>query len=271
MEGLLQCWEVYLPPLDEQRFGRQCGPFALSPNGRWFAVAIDGGSRIEILDRKFDRLHRQLLGNSDAPRTILVFSRDGRQLAQIDADRAVVWDVSSGQMLARLESAVRLDGEIASVSFTETGDLLAAVERREPPRVAVWDVLRGREVWRTPPAVAEMDLAFLVPPGRYLAGIRRSPTGPQTKLRVVELATNQLIKEVDLPGRPMDWQSFSPDGRWMASVRFLEGDPMFAVFGTTGNVMARAEVVLFAMPSCQEGADDERPFRADDQLLCPRE
>ncbi len=269
LEGLLKCWDVAGPPLDEEQFGRQCGPFALSPDGRWFAVSIDGGAWIQILDRKSNRFHRQLLGNSDAPRTILIFGRDSRQLAQIDADRAVAWDVQSGQMLARLESAIRLDGEIASVAFTETGDLLAAVERTQSPRIAVWDVLRGREVWRSTDAIADLDLAFLVPPGRYLAGIRRSPVGPQTELHVVDLATNQLVTQRDLPGRPMDWQSFSPDGHWMASVRFLEGDPMFAVLGTTGNVMARAEVVLFAMPSCREGETMSGPSAPTTSCFAP--
>jgi WD40 repeat protein len=251
-EGLLKCWELSAPPRDVVRTGPLSGPFALSPDGRWLAVTSDEGMRVQVYNRPRGTLHRQLIGNAAATQSFLVFGNDSRQLAQLDADRAIVWDIGSGAVLARLEPERGLSGLITSVVFTPQGDLLAAVQRSGPPRVVVWDVLQGQEVWQAPSQM-DFDSVFLVPPGRYLAEIERNQFGPEAELRVVELSTGKTIGAPELlPGGPIDWQSFSPDGRWMTSVQYLEGDPMFAVLGAVENVLARTQLSLRRMPPHDE-------------------
>jgi WD40 repeat protein len=129
--------------------------------------------------------------------------------------------------------------------------LLATIEQSSPPRIAVWSVLQGQAIWQSSD-VRDLDSVFLIPTGEYLATIRRDPFSPQANLTLLNLSTRQPDGANALSGAPSDWQSFSPDGRWMASVRYLDGDPMFAVLGTSGNVLARTELVLFRLPSCEE-------------------
>jgi WD40 repeat protein len=252
VEGFLKRWQVSDPPRVAVRTGLRGGRFALSPDGQQLAVACASGPRVHMLDRATGALQRVLLGFQNTGSSILVFSRDSRQVAAINADGAVVWDVETGRFVARLEQGTGLTGRITSAAFGPDGDLLASVARSQSPRVAVWDVLRGREIWRAPDDVA-LDSAYLLASGRFLAGIDQAPFISNPKLIAFEIPSGRAVAESELPGKPIDAQSFSPDGQWMATLRFRGGDPMFAMFGATGSTQTRAEVVLARFPDGATG------------------
>ena len=148
VEGRFQCWDVADPPATEVRISPKVRHFTLSPDGKRLAAADAQEPRIRVFDRTTGAAHRDLWGSDPLTPGLLVFSPDGRQLAEVNAYRVVVWDVRNGQLLARLEQASGLEGLITSVAFSPEGSLLASVSSAADPRVAVWDVLRCREVWR---------------------------------------------------------------------------------------------------------------------------
>jgi WD40 repeat protein len=176
----------------------------------------------------------------------MVFSPDGRQLAEVNAYRAVVWDVASGQLLVRLEQASGLEGLITSVAFSPQGSLLAAVSSAGEPRVAVWDVLRCREVWRRPPG-SPLQTAFLVPGGRLLAGISQPSLDAKPQMTVLDLNTGRVVAQSESPGVPIDWNSFSPDGKWLAALRASGSDNTMALFASAGTA-THSEIVLHRLP-----------------------
>jgi WD40 repeat protein len=246
VEGRLQCWDVADPPANEVRTSPKLRHFTLSPDGERLAAADAQEPRIRVFDRTPGAAQRDLWGSDPLTPGLLVFSPDSRQLAEVNAYRVVVWDVRSGQLLARLEQASGLEGLITSVAFSPEGSLLASVSSAADPRVAVWDVLRCREVWRAPPD-SPLHTAFLVPGGRLLAGISQPhPTSP-SQMAVLELATSRVVAQVDAPGVPIDWNSFSPDGKWLAALRPSGGDNAMAFFASAGTV-SRSEIVLHRFP-----------------------
>jgi WD40 repeat protein len=83
-----------------------------------------------------------------------------------------------------------------------------------------------------------------------------------------------VVAESELPGQPIDAQSFSTDGQWMATLRFEGADPMFAMFGSLGSTHTRADVVLAHFPDGGSGVAITGPstpsanaFSPDSRLL----
>jgi WD40 repeat protein len=271
VEGVLKCWEVGRLPSVEFHTGLQDGQFALSPDNCWLAMSHGEEPRIHLYDRATGRLQRQLMGGRVASHRLLIFGRDSQQLAEISNFSATVWDVASGQLLARLESASGLEGLITSLAFSADGSLLASTTHTRG--AAVWDVLLRHPIWQSPPDQL-FDAAYLLPSGRFVAGVQQTPLGVQSRMVVMEVPTGRLLSSVELPGRLLDAQSFSFDERWMVTLRYTSGDAMFAVFGSEGSARVSADAVLVHFPDARQTvriADVSVPvacaFSPDNQLL----
>jgi WD40 repeat protein len=245
-EGRFKCWDVADPPITEVRTSPKVRHFTLSPDGKRLAAADGQEPRIRLFDRAGGTAERDLWGSDPATRGLLVFSPDGRQLAEVNAYRVIVWDVLSGQLLVRLERASGWEGLITSVAFSPEGSLLASVFSAGAPRVAVWDVLHRREVWRAP-ADSPLHTAYLVPGGCLLAGISQPALTARPQLTVIELATSRVVTQADAPGVPLDWNSFSPDGKWVAALHPSGDDNAPALFAAVGTSI-HAEIVLHRFP-----------------------
>jgi len=240
------CWEVAVPPVTEVRISPNVRHFTLSADGKWLAAADAQEPRIRVFDRTSEAAPRELWGSDPSAPGILVFSPDSRQLAEVNAYRAVVWDVQTEQLLVRLEQASGLEGLITSVAFSPTGSLLASVSSARDPRVAVWDVLRCREVWRAPPD-SLLHTAYLAPGGCLLAGISQPSLASPPQMIALELTMGRVVAQAELPGVPIDWNSFSPDGKWLATLHPSGGENTVAFFASAGTV-THTEIVLHRFP-----------------------
>lgn len=200
VDGGFRCWEVADPPAIDVRTSPKLRHFTFSPDGRRLAAADAQEPRIRVFDRAAGAADHDLWGSDPARPGLLVFSPDGRQLAEINAYCVVVWDLAARQLLARLEQASGLEGLITSVAFSPEGRLLAAVASAGEPRVAVWDVLGCRQVWRAP-ADSALTLGYLVPGGRLLAGIGQPSLASPAQMSVIEFSTGRLAAQVAAPPR----------------------------------------------------------------------
>ena len=221
-EEALKCWDLGMPSTKELSAGCKLRDFAVSPDGRWLAVSHAEKGLIRILDRITGELHCELIESAAVKPGLLVFSPDSRQVAAIDAFSAVVWDVTGGQFLAQLEHSGGLEGLITSITFTPEGRLLASVCSATSPHMRIWDIVGGREVWRSP-SNSTVDMGYLVPPGLVLAEVVRPAAGRPPRITLREVLSGRSVAEFDLAGFPVDWHSFSPDGQWMVTLRTRPG------------------------------------------------
>ena len=97
------------------------------------------------------------------------------------------------------------------------------------------------------PPDSPLHTAFLVPGGRLLAGISQPTWHRRSQMTVLELATGRVVAQVESPGVPIDWNSFSPDGKWLAALRPSGGDDAMAFFASAGTA-TRSEIVLHRFP-----------------------
>ena len=135
--------------------------------------------------------------------------------------------------------------------YAAGGDLWACVVTPQPRRLTVLDVLRREVIWESPVDML-LDSGCLVGDGRFVAAILEPRFGRQPELTLVETTTGRIITRTQLPGMPLKWSASSPDGQWLATLRYPEGDPMFAMYGAQGSSLLSAEVVLVWVPDCQQ-------------------
>ncbi len=145
----------------------------------------------------------------------VAFIRDGRVAASLSLDGMLkLWDSASGRELR----TIQLGGDILSASFSPNGSLLAARGiDPEDATIKLWDVAEGREL-RSIPAGMGRAMA-LSPDGTLLAQADRSAAA----IRILEVATGRELHRLTLGGKPdvVDSLTFSPNGRWLASVQAL--------------------------------------------------
>jgi WD40 repeat protein len=215
VEGQLKRWELGNRPASNVRTGQEAFGFALSPDGQWLAAGGGPEGKVQLIDRARGSVVRTLSGYGFPLPGLLLFSAEGRQLAQVGAYQTVVWDVTTGQEIARLEESNGLAGRIVSVAFAGDGSLRVSVAGTKEPRLAVWDVTRRREIWRA--ANGGLHTGYLTPDGRLLAALPAASSAGSGKMTVLEIPSGQTVARSELPGAPFGPQSFSPDGRWLVT------------------------------------------------------
>jgi WD40 repeat protein len=273
MERMLKRWELTEPPLAEIHTPLKSFHFAWSRDGRWLALSDAARQKIQIVDRNTGRIERELPGRPPTADNLLLFSPDGRQLADVDAYQAVVWDLPTGRAVARLEEASGLTGLIASAVFTAEGRLLAVAERAEEPKVIVWDLLGGRQLWQSP-RESRLDTALLCPDGRQMAGIAPENFEKALMLTALAFPGGREIGRAELSALPMGKQPFSPDGRWMLTLRRPQGDPLYGLLFPSGRTAPPPDCILEHFPVSGEhwaiagpSAPSAHAFSPDSRLL----
>ncbi len=187
---------------------KQWDLLALSPDGRWVALAGANSPVIELWSVGQGRLALELAGHAGAVRTI-AFSPDSQLLATAGADQIVrLWSIPSGALAARLTGH---NGEISSLAFFSDGHRLASASRDGSVRI-----------WST--ATTKLDV---VPDIRreIIGGIVVSPDGAKWtstsqgwESRIVgSLPGGAVLKEVVLGGSPGQNEGFDDAGQTVVS------------------------------------------------------
>jgi WD40 repeat protein len=119
--------------------------FAFSPDGRWLAGCGADGKTVMLWDTRTWKRSAEWSGHRDAINAV-AFSRDGRRLASVSADRTVrVWRVATGECEAVLSGHTDV---VFAAAFHPDGTRLATGGRDRA--VWLWDLERGEEVARLP-------------------------------------------------------------------------------------------------------------------------
>jgi RNA polymerase sigma factor (sigma-70 family) len=146
----------------------QCGPLAVSPDGRTLAVAGGFGpgcGTVRLCDPSSGRVFGSLAKDSGKIGD-LVFSNDGSLLATAAGDKSVgIWDVATQRLIRELTFAVN----VGHVAFSSDGKLLACGTWDGHCRL--WDLAQDKEVrqLRNEPAGQHSLYAIFAPNGGPMA------------------------------------------------------------------------------------------------------
>jgi len=178
---------------------------AISPDGRWVAVASD------------DQILRLYEGTSGAPRGELVghrgavgsveFSADGTRLASAGSDLTVrIWDVETHRQLTSLLGA--RDQYVRNGSrFDPAGARLV---------VPTWDGAIRVYATTAPDLVTSVDAEGALALGEFFAGGRRFATSSDHGLATWETITGRKLAAIAAP--PSSFSRISPDGKLVANL-----------------------------------------------------
>ncbi len=161
--------------------------------------------------------------------TAITFSPDGKYLATVTGNTALVWEVASGREVARMIH----DWPMNAVAFSLDGEYLVTVQTEEEPVEAliqyqtaqVWEMASGREVayMRIPPPYREFSSypwRAISPDGKYWAEAGRASLTHEVGLAVDYTARvwegGQEITRMTYEGDVLA-VTFSPDGKYLAT------------------------------------------------------
>ena len=177
---------------------------AFSPDG---LVLISAGEAdgVQVLDTSTGRVKEELDGFFSYVWSVTI-SPDGHTLAETTSGIVLFWDISTRQILRKLEK----DNEpFYVVTFSPDGHILATATSNGTIRL--WD-LSTYEVIRTLEAHAPLDNIVFSPDGKMLASAGEIPWDGQSTLCLWNTATGQLL--YTLKGSTA---AFSPDGETIVS------------------------------------------------------
>ena len=236
---------------DQAASGSEGHPGELSPDGRLFAVGLKGRGIAIWAAQQLRPVGPPLLDTAGEVRG-LAFSPDGRTLAAATVDGVVtLWNVRSRSRLETTLRAGATSGAVVDIDFSQDGATLATASSRG---VMLWDATTGALLDRMTNSGGANDLAFsadatliasargfeggarvwdvatrtliatvgvqqfvpdwsvaISPDGRILAIGGFGPT-----VRLYDVRTGKLVRELDQAGAGAFALEFSPDGRVLA-------------------------------------------------------
>jgi WD40 repeat protein len=198
---------------------------ALSPDGRFFAVAAVDGNMVRLYDPATGKVIRRMQGEADSP-VKLAFSVNGQALTATSQDGvARVWDTATGKMRHRFPTAL---GQTNNAALSADGKLLA-LSGRADQTLRLYDL--SGAVPR--PALAShaghrsgaLTVAF-ASGGKVVVTMSRDFVKTQPvrgwsnwSLRRWQPDTGRQLAVTERdPGGEVHWTAFSPGGRLAAVV-----------------------------------------------------
>ena len=135
----------------------------------------------------------------------VVFGPNSRWFATASADQtAVVWDVASGEVVARMKH----DAAVLSVTFSPDGRYLAT--GCDKGKARLWKIGDSAPSARLLHEAPVTKVTFSPDDGNYLA------TASGGVAHIWSLATGQIVSRID-PSAGVRSVSYSPDGRYVAT------------------------------------------------------
>ena len=198
---------------------------AFSPDGGTL-VSSSGDRTIKLWDPAAGVLLRTLSGHADAVGSVRI-SPNGHILASGSSDGTVkLWEILPSR--ARASLPVPADMTVHSVCFSPDGRTLASGGDRpenQPEPIRLWDVATGRTVAILDGHKGIVSAVAFSPDGHSLASASHDgtvklwdlPTGSKAPAK---LGRNPYSCRATFPahgGTAINWVSFSPDGRTLAT------------------------------------------------------
>jgi hypothetical protein len=229
----LALWDLDNPdkparfPMDER-----CSAIAISPDAR--QVAYRTGRTIRI----FDTSSQERIASIDGPANVrrLRFSADGKWLAVSDLYESV-WDVETGKLvheMPRIEMQPRPDILCRRIlDIDEEGRMWALIEQIKPAKQQKAMLVRYAPDAKTyEPIIPDLHYPLAIPHNavlsadRSLLAINSIPEGkrmPPLGIEVWDVKSGRRIKQFDGHHSGFHAMTFSPDGKWLASMGFPTG------------------------------------------------
>jgi WD40 repeat protein len=219
--------------------------FAASPDGRWYVVSLGdrrgtvNGSALMLMLHADTGKRRGVVEGPSVPVTALAFSPDSQSFASgsYQSSDVWLWEAASCEPNLILPGVVE-NCCVEQIRFDPTGNRLAVsgvdwmATGGTDGEVALWDVPQRRLLFAL--SGGATGLAFH-PEGRLLATASLVQT-----IRIWDLTTRQVLRELRGHSDAIVCVAYSPDGRWLAS----GGDDLSVRLwdATTGSLAGLAEL-----------------------------
>jgi WD40 repeat protein len=219
---------------------------------------VTGGTTaapVLLLNRDTGQIEQELsvgkpLSRPTAGSPQLIYRQDGQHIALAGQQRAVIWDLATGQEIARWEPDPMVAEELTSAAFASDGHLLASglVTQRT---AVVWRVATKERVWQAPKDYMQ---ARLSQDGGLIAVVERfaaSRAAPQFSIVTLETANGSKSPDHDAPASLSDSPLFSNDRQWIAALGGTRS--LGAVRISSGQVMGGANAHVLVWNAAEGG------------------